>query len=92
MRVSKFHPSTIWRVSFKSGISTISGILSQLCSTIFTITIISDGVYLFSLKSDSHPPKKCVICFNESPLKMMKNTFYFISKTPFVLKIFKFLS
>ena len=28
----------------------------------------------------------------ESPLKMMKNTFYFTSKTLFVLKIFNFLS
>ena len=27
-----------------------------------------------------------------SPLKMMKNAFYFISKALFVLKIFKFLS
>ena len=29
---------------------------------------------------------------NESPLKMMKNTFYFKSKALFVLKILKFLS
>ena len=28
----------------------------------------------------------------ESPLKMMKNVFYFTSKALFVLKIFKFLS
>ena len=28
----------------------------------------------------------------ESPLKMMKNAFYFILKSPFVLKIHKFLS
>ena len=34
----------------------------------------------------------CFICLNESPLKMMKNAFYFISKVLFVLKIFKFLS
>ena len=27
-----------------------------------------------------------------SPLKMMKNAFYFTSKAPFVLKIFKVLS
>ena len=30
--------------------------------------------------------------FIESPLKMMKNAFYFILKALFVLKIFKFLS
>ena len=46
-----------------------------------------------SLKLDSHLPKKFLfICFNESPLKMMKNAFYFILKTLFVLKIFKVLS
>ena len=36
--------------------------------------------------------KNGVICFIESPLKMMKNAFYFILKALFVLKIFKFLS
>ena len=47
----------------------------------------------YQLKSDSHLPKQnCVICFIESPLPMMKNAFYFILKTLFVLKIFKFLS
>ena len=34
----------------------------------------------------------CVICFIESPFKMVKNAFYFILKALFVLKIFKFLS
>ena len=33
--------------------------------------------------------KKYFICFNGSPLKMMKNT-YFLLKALFVLKIFKF--
>ena len=45
------------------------------------------------LKSDSHLPKKFIfVCFNESLLKLMKNSFYFILKALFVLKIFKFLS
>ena len=44
------------------------------------------------LKSDSHLPKNCVVCLIESPLEMMKNTFYFILKALFVLNIFKFLS
>ena len=35
--------------------------------------------------------KNCVICFFESPLKMMKNAFYFILKIPLVLKIFQVL-
>ena len=46
-----------------------------------------------SLKSDPHLPNKIIIIyFNESPLKMMKNAFYFILKALFVHKIFKFLS
>ena len=36
--------------------------------------------------------KICGICVIESPLKMMKNVFYFIVKALFVLKIFKFFS
>ena len=50
--------------------------------------------WIHALKSDSHLQKKkwlCVIYFIESPLKMMKNAFYFILKALFVLKIFKFL-
>ena len=39
------------------------------------------------LKSESHFPKKkkCFICFNVIPLKMIKNAFYFILKA----KIFR---
>ena len=45
------------------------------------------------LKSDSHLPKNFVfICFNESPLKIMKNAFHSILKALFVFKIIKFLS
>ena len=36
-------------------------------------------------------PSKKIIFFNERPLKMMRNAFYFTLKTVFVLKIFKFL-
>ena len=46
----------------------------------------------YSLEPDSGLPKKIVICFIESPLKMIKNAFYFILKALFVLKMFKFLS
>ena len=39
------------------------------------------------------PSKKFwVICLTESPLKVMKNTFYSILKALLVLKTFKFLS
>ena len=43
------------------------------------------------LKVGLSPSKKtCFTCFIESTLKLMKNPFYFILKTLFVLKIFKF--
>ena len=42
-----------------------------------------------TLKSDLPSKKNCFIYFNESPLKMMKNAFYFILKVFFVLKIIK---
>ena len=35
--------------------------------------------------------KKCLICLNESPLKMMRNACDFTFKVLFVLMIFKFL-
>ena len=50
-----------------------------------------NGCSLIQLKPDSHLPKK-IIYFNGSPLKMMKNAFYFILKALFGLKIYKFFS
>ena len=38
------------------------------------------------------PSKIFFICFNDSPVKMMKNDFDLLLKVLFVLKIFKFLS
>ena len=40
----------------------------------------------------SRSKKVFFIYFHDSPLKMIKNAFYFILKALFVLKIFKFLS
>ena len=55
--------------------------------------IVSESYLFMTLKSDSHLPKIFfIICFNDSPSKMMKSAFYFILKALFVLKIFKFLS
>ena len=45
-----------------------------------------------NMKLNSHLPKKIIICFNERPLKMMKNVFYLVLKALFIFKIFKFLS
>ena len=36
--------------------------------------------------------KNCAVSLIESPLKMIKNAFYFVLKDLFVLKIFKFFS
>ena len=44
------------------------------------------------LKVGLSPSKKKIICFNDSPSKVMINAFYFILKTLFVLKILKYLS
>ena len=45
-----------------------------------------------TLQSWAHTfQKESFICFNESPIKMMKNAFHFIFKALFVLKICKFL-
>ena len=58
---------------------------------ILPIIILKKILSLFLIfKSSSHlPKKKCFIYFNGVPLKLMKNTFYFILKALFVLKIFK---
>ena len=45
-----------------------------------------------NMKSNSHLPKKIIICFNERLLKMLKNVFYLTLKALFVFKMFKFLS
>ena len=44
------------------------------------------------LTCDTNLQKNCFICFNESPLKMVKTAFYFSLTVLFVLKIFKVLS
>ena len=50
-------------------------------------------IWIKYINSDSYIPQKtCIICLTESPLKMMKNAFYFILEDIFVLKTFKFLS
>ena len=49
--------------------------------------------FFFSLKLDSHLPKKiCTIFLIETLLEMMKNVFYFVLQAFYILKILKFLS
>ena len=65
---------------------------TKLLNTYGIITVcFTNIIYLDSLiNAELSPSKKmCFISFNESPLKMLKNAFYFIVKAPFVLKIFK---
>ena len=50
------------------------------------------GHYLFAWVGVTPSKNFFVIYLIESPLKMMKNNFYFILKAHLVLKIFKFLS
>ena len=57
-----------------------------------TQLFLSNLHFSYSLKPNSHLPKRFVIWSIESRLKMMKNAFYFTSKALFVLKICKFLS
>ena len=64
----------------------------ELIQSLFLVYSKHENTFI-SLKSDSHHPKKFVfICFNKSPLKVMKNAFYFILEALFVIQIFKFLS
>ena len=64
------------------------GISSFQCSSLYVwFSVIFLLCIKFQLlKSD------CLICLNESHIKMMKNTFYFILKVFPVLTVFKFLS
>ena len=55
-----------------------------------TLLLYVSCVYLKVRLSTSK--KKCFICFNGSPLKMMKNAIYLILKAFFIFKIFNFLS
>ena len=49
-------------------------------------------LYWIESRTLTFQKKFIFIYFNENPLKIMKNAFYFTLKTLFVLKIFKFLS
>ena len=51
------------------------------------------NILLVDFKVGLSPSKKCFyIFFNDSPSKILRSSFYFILRAPFVLKIFKFLS
>ena len=75
------------------------GVLFFILTNIISVSTNSRQVNLLEmksllqiLKSVSRLPLICFICLIESPLKTMKNTFYFILKALFVLKIFKILA
>ena len=57
------------------------------------ILIFNELSSLNMFETELSPSKTyCFICFIESPLKVMKNVSYLISKTLFVHKIYLFLS
>ena len=59
------------------------------CSVFLNFAKAFDTIDHKILQMDSHLSKKeCFICFNESPLKMMKNAFYFILKALSIVQIF----
>ena len=63
---------------------------TRICSNLWCFVLMTT---CDMLKSDSRIPKNLgFFQFNESLLKMMKNTFYFMLKTLFFLEIFTFLS
>ena len=84
-----------WSAYLSIAIKVDCGILSDkglrfLSLGIFKlVTVFEKNVFKVGL---SRSKKICVICFTESPLKMMNNVFYSILKALFVLEIFKFLS
>ena len=75
-----------------------AGFEEKKVNQVLTVTLLQICLSLYvcmseNLKVGLSPSKNmCVICLIESPLKMIKNAFYFILKVLFVLKIFKFLS
>ena len=57
------------------------------------MAVVNVNLKLFAFKVGLSSSKKIrVICLIESPLKIMKNAFYFILRALSVLKIFEFLS
>ena len=77
----------MWQDPFRFDTALYQAFLSLKIGSQFVMSYVKSVKVGLSLSK-----KKCVICFIESPLKMMKNAFYFILKALSVLKIFKFLS
>ena len=66
----------------------LDGLVLSMETNCLNLTSVNGAI----LKVGLSPSKKIsVICFIEGPLKIMKNTFYFILKALFVFKIFNFL-
>ena len=67
--------------------------LRKIISNVYGVNICIIDLISEDIKVGLSPSKKiCLISLIESPLKLIKNAFYFILKAIFVLKIFKFLS
>ena len=77
MYVQRSH-SVTFIVKFEYNSHLFSSIFSVGFEHLFTCWVLCVTCILLFLKLDSNLPKKFLfVCFNESPLKMMKNSFYF---------------
>ena len=66
---------------------------TRLKIVIFYSSFIEKMQTMYSIKVGLSPSiKNGFICFNERPLKTIKDVFYFILRAIFILKIFIFLS
>ena len=80
------------RFRFPDSQKSISSVLEIDKMTLLYLLILQENITKLFKVGISPSKKNRVICLIESPLKMMKNDFYFILKALFVLKLFRFLS
>ena len=92
-RLSYFLNTVIGYHSFSLFLFLLKGIASSFDDVPLKHILSLHKKMKFSIKVRLLPSKKdFFICVNHSLSKMMKNSFYFILKALFVLKIFKLLS
>ena len=71
---------------------TLPFLFSEIFSCLLNSLYLLECTPESELRLSSRLPKQLCYFLIESPLKMMRNTFYFFVKAVFVLEIFKFLS
>ena len=92
MKVANSDETKVSDFSYATGEEIKNEILNLLSKKSTSKGVISTKVLKNNIQVGFSPSKKiCVICLIESPLKMIKNVFYFVLKAP-VFKTFKFCS